>query len=390
MSAGCEPVAAFSWRGAGVTVGVYSSSWELPASPWAETFARHVKDRRYYEVVEETLPEGFTYRYALLRQTETGAASVVPFFLVDQDILTGTPGLLRRVIAPIRRLFPRFLKMRILMVGCVAGEGQLDDGEPWIIDALAGALAAYAREARASMILFKDFPSPFRAALAPLRGYGYHRAPSMPGATLELDFASFEEYVQERLSKVYRKGLRRKFRESERCGKLTMEVIHDASALAEELHALYLQTYERSPLQFERLTPDYFREVGRRMPGRARFFLWRLEGRLVAFSLCLLHDGVLHDLNVGMDYRVALDLHLYFVTWRDIIGWALEAGVRHYYTGPLNYDPKLHLRLRLAPLDLHARHLSPLINPFFGLALRYLQPARHDPVIARFPNASEL
>jgi len=390
MDAGSQSFPLFSWSGAETEVSVYSRACDLPPALWNATFAGHVKDRRYYEVVEETIPEGFAYRYALVQGTGEGTAAVVPFFLVDQDILAGTPNVLRRPADSLRRLFPRFLKMRILMVGCAAGEGQLDEARPWMIEALAGALAAYAREARASMILFKDFPSPYRAALAPLRRHGYHRAPSMPGASLDLDFATFDEYVQDRLSKVYRKGLRRKFRESERCGALTMEVVSDASDLADELHALYLQTYERSPLQFERLTPAYFREIGRRMPDRARFFLWRLEGRLVAFSLCLLHDGVLHDLNVGMDYPVALDLHLYFVTWRDIIGWALENGVRRYYTGPLNYDPKLHLRLRLAPLDLHARHCSPLINPFFGVALRYLQPARHDPVIARFPNAAEL
>jgi len=46
--------------------------------------------------------------------------------------------------------------------------------------------------------------------------------------------------------------------------------------------------------------------------------------------------------------------------------------------------------MRLAPLDLYARHLSPWLNPLFGLALGYLQPARHDPVLRRFPNAHEL
>jgi hypothetical protein len=91
-----------------------------------------------------------------------------------------------------------------------------------------------------------------------------------------------------------------------------------------------------------------------------------------------------------MDYAVALDLSLYFLTWRDMIEWCLKNGIKTYHTGPLNYDPKAHLKLRLAPLDLYARFNWGFINPFFKLALKYLEPTRHDPVIQRFPNAKEL
>jgi hypothetical protein len=104
----------------------------------------------------------------------------------------------------------------------------------------------------------------------------------------------------------------------------------------------------------------------------------------------MIHDGQLHDLNIGLDYSLAFKLHLYFLTWRDIVSWALEAGLKTYYTGPLNYHPKLHLRMELAPLDLYVRHLSPLLNPVFGFAMDFLQPARYDASIPKFPNAHEL
>jgi hypothetical protein len=87
---------------------------------------------------------------------------------------------------------------------------------------------------------------------------------------------------------------------------------------------------------------------------------------------------------------VALDLHLYFISWRDVFNWAIQNGVRTYYTAPLNYDPKLHLRLELAPLDLYVCHTSPLINPVFRLAMGFLQPVRHHPILRQFPNAHEM
>jgi predicted N-acyltransferase len=126
------------------------------------------------------------------------------------------------------------------------------------------------------------------------------------------------------------------------------------------------------------------------MSDRARFFIWRLDGRIIAFALCMVHGDVIYDMNVGMDYAVAFDLHLYFLTLRDIIEWAAQNGLKQYFTGPLNYDPKLHMRLDLDPLDLYARHSSDIINPIFKIALKYLQPARHDKYIRQFRNVADI
>jgi predicted N-acyltransferase len=169
-----------------------------------------------------------------------------------------------------------------------------------------------------------------------------------------------------------------------------MEVLTDGRPVAEELHVLYLQTHLRSRLRFERLTLEYFQEISERMPDRVRLFVWRQSGKMIAFSLCMLHNGTLYDLDVGLDYSVALDLHLYFVTLRDVFQWAVRHGVTEYQTGPLNYDPKLHLKMLLAPQDLYAKHLTSWINPFFKIALKYLEPTRHDRTIRKFANAHEL
>jgi hypothetical protein len=91
-----------------------------------------------------------------------------------------------------------------------------------------------------------------------------------------------------------------------------------------------------------------------------------------------------------LDYSVALDLHLYFYTLRDIISWALAQGLKYYYSNPLNYEPKLHLDCELVPLDLYVMHTSPLLNPIFRHLIKFLGPTRHDPVLQRFPNAGEL
>jgi hypothetical protein len=126
------------------------------------------------------------------------------------------------------------------------------------------------------------------------------------------------------------------------------------------------------------------------MPDRARFFIWRQNGKTVAFSFCVVCGDAIYDECIGLDYSVALDLHLYFYTLRDIISWSLHQGLKCYYSNPLNYEPKLHLDCELVPLDLYIMHTSPLLNPIFRRVIKYLGPTRHDPVLQRFPNVHEL
>jgi hypothetical protein len=90
---------------------------------------------------------------------------------------------------------------------------------------------------------------------------------------------------------------------------------------------------------------------------------------------------VLRETCIGLDYTVALKYHLYFLTWRDIIDWALKNGFHTYHSGPLNYDPKYHLRMALEPLDLYVRAPYGWLNLVFNPILPLLEPTRYDRVI---------
>jgi predicted N-acyltransferase len=259
----------------------------------------------------------------------------------------------------------------------------------WTAEALQSSLKILARATKAPLVVLKDFSAGYRAALRRLTAEGYTRIASMPMTQLLLTYRDFDEYVAS-LGSATRKNLRRKFREVTRSAPISCEVLTDISPVIEEVYPLYLAVHDRSQLHFEKLTPAYFCGLGREMPDRVRFFVWRQHGKAIAFSLCLVHDGILYDDYLGLDYAVAFDLHLYFYTLRDILSWALAQGLRAYRSSPLNYEPKLHLRCELFPLDLYVMHTSALLNPLFRFALRFLQPTKHDPVLQKFPNASEL
>ena len=360
---------------------------------WIRAFPEKSKDRRYYELVERTLPGQFEHYYVVLEDRSAKVRAVQPIFFVQQNLVEGVPGKIRTIVDFIRKKFPRFLTMRVLMVGNAAGEGQLGaidpEDESWLARNLAPVLRSFAKQKRASLIVWKDFPAKYRASLEPLLKNNFVRVPSMPMTRLDIGYASFDEYLGQ-IGYVSRKSLRRKFRKAERAAKIDLEVVTDITPHVDEIYPLYLQVHERSPMKFEVLTKGFFVQIGRTMPERTRFFIWRQSGKIIAFSLCLISGDTIHDECLGLDYTVAFELYLYFYTLRDVISWAIAQGLRYYSSGPLNYDPKLHLGHELAPLDLYVMHTKPWLNPIFQFAVKYLEPTRHDPVLKKFPNADQL
>jgi predicted N-acyltransferase len=361
-------------------------------SCWRKAFARERKDHRYYELVEDTLTGEFDFGYLMI---EDGGApcAVQPYFIVDQDLLAGTGDPLK-LAAGIRRLWPRFMRARTLMLGCAAGEGHLDGDEhsqSAIAELLARSLMPLARQLDCALVVFKEFPARYRAPLECLRSAGFTRVPSMPMTTLVIDFRTFDEYLAARLSSVTRATLRRKLRVAARVQPaISLSVVSDAGEFVDDLYPLYEKVFERSALKFEKLTREFLREIGTRMPDRARFFIWRQDARIIAFALCLVHDDAIWHEYIGFDYSVAFPLHLYYRVFHDLIEWAMANGCRRFYSGSLNYDPKLHLRQSLYPVDLYVRHTSAAINAILKRLLPWMEPTHSDPILPKFHNYTEL
>jgi hypothetical protein len=361
---------------------------------WARAFASKRKDHRYYEIVEETIPQGFEYRYFAIKDEHGKVRAVQPFFIHDQDLLEGISPRARWVVAGMRRAWPRFMRMRTLMVGCVAGEGHLDDADgmssDWQVRLLAPTLVRHARTLGAPLVVLKEFPAKYRAPLRCLLQWGFTLIPSLPMTKLNIDYPSFDEYMKRALNSATRTKLRRKFRAAAKGALIEMSVVTDITPFLDDVYPLYLQVYERSKLHFEKLTKEYFSKLGRLMPDKVCFFVWRQNARIVAFTLCMIEGDAIYAEYIGLDYSVALDLHLYHYAVRDMITWSIANGYKWFHSSSLNYDPKLHLRHVLDPVDLYVRHTSVIANALLKRALPLMEPTRYDQTLKKFSNYDEL
>jgi len=361
---------------------------------WKNAFAGRHLDHRYYELVEDTIEPAFVCRYFVIRDSSEKCIAVQPFFVVDLDLLTGARARWQDLAFIARRLWPRFMRVRTLMVGCAGGPGALDGKDEEARRQCARQLVdAALREARrigTRQIVLKEFPIHDRDALSCFLERGFVRIPSLPMTSVTLDEASFDDHARRRLGRATRKNLRRKFKAAAWAPAIQLTVLGDVHEMVDELYPLYQCVYDRSCLRFEKLTKEFIVELGRRMPDRTRFFVWRQNGHAIAFSICLVAGDTIYDEYIGLDYSVAFDLHLYHLSYRDVLSWAIANGYKRYVSMGVSYQPKLHLRHRLEPLDLYVRHCSPVGNAVFRFLLPLINPVLRDKVLPRFANYNEL
>lgn len=368
---------------------VYKEAADVDLAIWGAAFGDSHKDFEYHRLIEQTMLVGFSYLYLLLFDEQRDPVALQPLIVIDQDLLVTATTTIKATINFVRKFRPRFLRARMLLAGCLDGDskpGVIAPANPRRVNGLlAEALCVCARRLKISLVSTKDFPAAMREELSPFVNAGYTRVSGFPPLVLDLNFTSFDQYMDTRLSRVTRKCLRRKLRTADATSPpILFEVLTDCREVIDEVYPLYLSVADRAPLAFEILSREFFVEAGERMPGRHRYFVWRRNGKAIAFNFCTIWNGAIWDNEIGFDYEVAHELNLYFHTFRDVVVWALRCGLRHYYCGPFNYDPKLHLRLRPVPVDLYVWHRSRIINALIRRIGPLFGPANSDPALRKY------
>jgi len=110
----------------GCFVGLCHSCRNAPHSA-----GRPQQDFRYYELLEESLRTQFDYRYFVLRDEISGRVGAPAVFLRESR---PARGLAKGPCAHCSRRFGSYAAipegLRMMMIGCAAGEGELDHAGP--------------------------------------------------------------------------------------------------------------------------------------------------------------------------------------------------------------------------------------------------------------------
>ncbi len=354
----------------------------LDKADWDSVFPSIAEGYNFFQTIDQTLRQQFKTFYIAIYEQERPVC-IAPCFIAEYPLETTIEGPLKNFILKIRKIFPHLFNLHVLVCGSPACEGRIgiksDDREA-VTECLIDAMRGQAKKERIGIVAFKDFAREFSVIFPVLRRRGFHEIESYPAVELPIRFKSFEDYLSS-LSRATRKDLKRKFARVKGHAAITLEVTNSLGEDLDYAYELYLSTLNKSEVRFEILSKEFFRDISRYMPQETRYFLWKINGRLVAFNLCLVADGVLVDEYLGMDYTFAYDYHLYYVTFRDILTWSIANGITRYESGALSYDPKKRLDFTFVEQFIYVQHTKRFFNFLLGFLCAALKPDNYDPLL---------
>lgn len=169
---------------------------------------------------------------------------------------------------------------------------------------------------------------------------------------------------------------RNNFKQKLRQGKAVRVVEHDGcdESLARALFDLYLNTYERAQIKFEKLVPEYFTRTG----PISRYLLLYEDEHLIGFVQLICRDGRMVFRYIGMDYERNRKHGLYFLLFLKGIEYCIRENIHEMECGPTSYDFKRRLGCDLVPTYVYYRHRNPLLNWVLGKARHLLEPTEEE------------
>jgi predicted N-acyltransferase len=343
----------------------------------------------YFRACEAATPPGFKVSALAVFEGERLIAAV-PLFATDYRLDLSLEGPLKPAVEWIHRVAPRLVSVPVVGMGsplteeCPVGidPGLSPRDRSIVFTALLAALEAHAGAHGIPLLAVKDLSETTADwATAPLESSGFTGVATLPVATLNLPFADEEAYLAS-LSASMRSDLRKKLR---RAGAVAIEVRDTIDGLEDEIVALFKETRAHRKADygaFDEVPAQYFAEVMRAMPDRARMMLTRVDGKLASFNLFLIEDRRIIGKYVGLNYALAREHNLYFVNWMATVRLAIERGIPWLQTGHTSYQQKVRLGCRLKRSTIWFKYRNPLINPLFKLFGPRMAFDRMDPDLA--------
>lgn len=295
-------------------------------------------------------PAGFTV--CLINVT----GESVPAFITDYDLLLTADEPFRRPVKRIERFLPAkwrdaILRPRTLFVGSTVSEFALFP-EGSVTAELPRILRHQMAEKQASLIIVKDLaPSaPFFAPevnnIAAILGNtfvesGFILLEGQALGYVPVDFGSLDEYLS-RFSGTRRADFRRKLRKRHTV-KLhlipTGDPMFRDPAVVDRFFRLYENVYDKSAIHFDKLTHSFFENMLNDGSSGGLLFAYALDDKWIGYFLCFRRDGYLVDKLMGREDPAFRENNLYFVSWFDILQYAIEHSYRNVifgWTSPLS------------------------------------------------------
>lgn len=312
-----------------------------------------------------------------------GTVEGLPAFSAQFDLLTTIDDDFRNKLQkfPLYHYWKKYLIFRTCFVGTTVSEYALfpkDQSAQTLAQKIKAELSQ-----NATLLIVKDIPenSPLlddatnayaKEMLDALKAEGFIVVSGQALAWVPINFSSVDEYIQ-RLSKMRRKDMRRKLRQSEdvviQSIPLGDATFQDPTTLA-HYYELYLNVFQQSEIHFDQLTDEFFAKILQDETSGGIVFTYHHEGQLIGYNICYVVNNKLIDKYVGFVYPKAREKNIYFLSWFHNLNYAVEQGLTQYVAGWTDPEIKSYLGAQFT-FTHHAVYirnpiLRNILKPFSG------------------------
>ena len=227
-----------------------------------------------------------------------------------------------------------------------------------------------------------------------LEANGYRAFPTLPTTFLDIEFASFDEYLTKQFTAKMRANIRR---ERKRGKVLTYEwfegdnldIRFSGQPLHKILFDLHNQTYRKHNFRKTPLKPSFLSELWKMDKQNLRLCITRLKGRVVGFGLLRVLGDTAHSMMVGIDYDCERTIPVYFNTaYYEAIILGISEGWIKIFFRPGVYVAKLRRGFKIENQYLyvkaHSRTTRTLLDIYISRAWKHFHNKFVQPKLLNF------
>jgi predicted N-acyltransferase len=338
---------------------VFGSIRDVPLGEWNAIAKLHsyTYSPEYLEMMESSNTGDCCHGYVLVYDENKHPVSLTHFNIARTDTAIFASGWIRTALTRIRRVFPNFLKIRILECAIpISSQHQLiaheQDHKGKSIPILGKTLLEVARKNGVFLVIVGAFEPQDHPYEAFLKDLGYQFAPCLPVATLDIAWGTPAAYLSS-MKSYYRSKLQRHLRINQ-INEIRHELRDNYDDLAEVLWQQWLVVHQHATeYNGETLTPGFYKDFSLKFGARSKVLLVYSNDELVGHALLLLDGDTLRWRNFGR--AKAENDSLYIYVCHKVVETAITLGVKRLDLGVTTYAIKRDFGASIVPRKIAIR-----------------------------------
>lgn len=357
-------------------VRVFASIGDVPLKEWNAIAKPHsyTYSPEFLEMIEASSTNDCSRGYGLVYDEFDHPVSLTHFSISRTDIAIFASGWLRTALTSVRKLFPNFLKIRILECAFpISSQHQRiasqQDHKGKSIQYLGNALLELARKHGVFLVIIGAFEPQDNPCEAFLKDLGYQFAPCLPVAILDIAWESPAKYLSA-MKSYYRSKLQRHLRINQ-SNDIRHELRDNFDDLAEVLWQQWFVVHEHATeYNGETLTPGFYKDFSLKFGAHSKVLLIYCKDELVGHALLLVDGDTLRWRNFGR--AKAENDSLYIYVCHKVVETAINLGVKHLDMGVTTYAIKRDFGASIVPRKIAIRVLFDMFNKYAAWAYSLL------------------